>query len=61
MAELYNPYLRNDPFHRCPACKQLTDNENMCDDCHDNMVFLLRWYEAAVRPKPKPYRPDQND
>jgi hypothetical protein len=53
VAQLY------DPYHRCPVCKQLTDNENMCDDCHDNMVFLLRWYEAAVRPKP--YRPDQNE
>jgi hypothetical protein len=48
VAQLY------DPIHRCPTCKQPTDNENMCDDCHDNMVFLLRWYEAAVRGKPEP-------
>jgi hypothetical protein len=33
----------------------------MCDDCHDNMVFLLRWYEAAVRPKPQPRKADHNE
>ena len=45
MAQLF------DPFHPCPACNQPTDNVNMCDDCIDNMAFMLRRYEADVRSK----------
>jgi len=50
-----------DPYHPCPVCKQLTDKDGMCDGCIDQMASILRRYEAAMRPKPKPYRPDQND
>jgi hypothetical protein len=51
-----------DPFHPCPICKQPTGNESWCDDCIDKMAFNLVWrYEADMRLKPKPYRPDQTE
>jgi hypothetical protein len=50
-----------DPYHSCPVCDQPTENLNQCDSCTDQMAFMLKRYEADVRPEREPRKADHNE
>jgi hypothetical protein len=43
-----------DPYHPCPVCDQPTENPNLCDNCIDNVSFMLKRYEADMHWKREP-------
>ena len=48
------PWRSCDPYHPCPVCDQPTENPNLCDNCIDNVSFMLRRYEADMHWKREP-------